>query len=129
MTITEKATNKPSAHWFVYNAGSTPTPPPTPTPEVCSASVNVTQADANRKTLLLSNGCNTRNATIAITMEATQYALAVETSSAHASSVCTTSGTSRTCTYNVAAGGVDKLATILFGASWNGLYTSSITLA
>jgi len=107
VTITERATNKATAHWYVYTPGSTPTPTPAPTPEACSAAVNVTQADASRKTLLLSNACNTRAATIAITMEADQYALAVETSSAHANPVCTTSGTSRTCTYNVATGGVD----------------------
>ena len=43
VTIKEKATNKPSAHWFTYNAGATPTPTPTPeptptpTPESCTA--------------------------------------------------------------------------------------------
>ena len=26
VTIKEKATNKPSAHWFTYDAGATPTP-------------------------------------------------------------------------------------------------------
>jgi hypothetical protein len=60
-------------------------------------------------------------------MEATQFDLAAEY--VNAAPVCTTNGTSKTCTFNAGTGGVSSLIQILFSASWNGLYTSTISLA
>ena len=62
-------------------------------------------------------------------MESTQWDLAQQYDSAHASPSCTTSGTSKTCNFTVQTGGVSQLATILFGSTWLAQYNFSVTLA
>lgn len=129
VTIKER-NGKASAKNWIYGDPVNPAPvPPQPTPENCSGAANKFVWGTGKSAIVLSNGCNTRAATISVTMPTTSWGFLEQTDAGHANATCTTSGSNKTCNYAVATGGVSQQAVLLFGTAWDGVFTSSVALA
>lgn len=126
VTIKERS-GKVSAKNWLYGDAVNPNPPPQP--EACAANATKFNWGTGKNAIVLTNGCNTRAATISLTMPTTSWGFLEQTDAAHANPSCTTSGSNKTCAYQVATGGVSKQAVLLFGTAWDGVFTSSIVLA
>ena len=103
VTIRETSIGKASAkHWLYGDAfPSLPTPTPTPTPiiepEACTASANVFNfgnnvTNGNMRGIHLFNGCNTRSASISITIPTTMWKYNKQTNVNGKNPVCSITG-------------------------------------
>lgn len=126
VTIKESSGTASAKNWLYGDAVS---PPPQPQPEVCTASATKFNWGSDKNAIILTDGCNTRAATISLTLPTTSWGFLEQTDNAHANPSCTTSGSNEICTYQVATGGVSKQAVLLFSDAWDGVFTSSIVLA